>query len=186
MRTALSAVLAALLLPAASAVATAHAHAQNKSYVIQSNVQIGSYKLSVDPTLQGALEVFGAPTRVKRGPVDGWNSCTARWAEHGVSIWFYNLAGQDSCKPQYGAFGSATLTDKRWRTAKGLRIGDTFQKLTRLYLPRHFIGKWVVLLSELRRADCSLPKGCLYPKLEAKVMDGRVVAFRVNATAGGV
>ena len=168
------------------AIATGYAQAQNKSYVIQGNVQIGSYKLSVDPTLQGAIEVFGAPTRVKRGPRDGWNSCTARWAEHGVSIWFYNLAGQDSCKPQYGAFGSATLTDKRWRTAKGLRIGDTYQKLTRVYRPRHFAGQWTVLLSELRRADCSLPKGCLFPKLEAKVMDGRVVAFRVNATAGGV
>jgi hypothetical protein len=166
-----------LALPAAAA---------NKSYVIQSNTQIGSYKLRVDPTLQGAIETFGSPTRIIRGPQDGWNSCTARWAEHGVSIWFYNLAGQDSCKPQYGAFGSATLTDKRWRTAKGLRIGDTFRKLTYLYQPRHFNGKWVVLLSEIRNYDCSLPKGCLFRKVEAKVMDGRVVAFRVNYSAGGV
>ncbi len=170
------------------ALLTGHADADalNKSYVIQGNTQIGSYKLRVDPTLQGAIEVFGTPTRVKRTGPQGWNACAARWAAHGINIWFYNLAGQDSCKPQYGAFGSATMTDKRWRTLKGLRIGDTYQKLTRLYSPRHFRGKWAVLVSEIRRADCSLPKGCLFPMVEAKVMNGRVVAFRVNYTAGGV
>lgn len=173
------------VLVATAALAVGHAEAQNKSYVIQSNVQIGSYKLTVDPTLQGAIEVFGSPTRLGKARADS-EICQGRWAEHGLTISFYNLGGQNPCEAQYGNFLRAILTDKRWRTAKNLRIGDTYQKLTRLYHPRHFNGQWAVLLSELRRADCSLPKGCLFPKLEAKVMNGRAVAFRVNYTAGGV
>jgi hypothetical protein len=160
--------------------------AANRSYLIQGNTQIGSFNLRLDPTLQGATEAFGAPTRVAKKRPISWNICQARWPEHGLTITFYNLGGQDSCEPQYGRFASATLTDRRWRTAKGLRIGDTFQKLTRMYAPRYWKGEWATLLSEIRRADCSLPRGCLYRILEAKVMNGRVVAFRVNYTAGGV
>jgi len=162
------------------------AEALNKSYVIQGNSKIGSYDLRVDPTLQGATEVFGTPTRVGKIGRIGWNLCQGRWTEHGLTITFYNLGGEDSCKPQFGNFGRAILTDKRWRTAKGLRIGDTRYKMQSLYRPRYYKGEWATLVSEIRRFDCSLPKGCVYRMLEAKVMSGRVVAFRVNYTAGGV
>lgn len=126
---------------------------------------------------------FGAPTRLAK---TGTVSCEGRWTEHRITISFYNLGGQDSCKPQYGNFGSAVMTGQQWRTAKGLRIGDTSYKMQSLYRPRHYRSQWATLLSEIRRFDCSLPRGCLYRKLEAKIMDGRVVAFRVNYTAGGV
>ena len=158
----------------------------NKSKVIQGNAQIGSYKLRIDPTLQGAIEIFGSPTRKWRPSGAGAWACRTRWAAEGISMYFYNLGGEDACKPQYGNFGSATITGKGWRTAKGLRIGDTRRKMTSLYEPRHWYGQWATLLSRITHADCSLPKGCLFPMVEAKIVNGRVAAFRVNYLAGGV
>ncbi len=51
MRKLLLAVLVGLALVAGQA------QAVNKSYVIQSNVQIGSFNLRTDPTLQGAIAI---------------------------------------------------------------------------------------------------------------------------------
>jgi len=149
----------------------------NKSMVIQGNAQIGSYKLRIDPTLQGAIEVFGTP-KIRRERF----GCTARWVGQGISMSFYNLGGQDACKPQYGYFRFATITAKGWRTVKGLGIGDTSYKMHALYRRvRWDTQQWAGISFN---TQAMFVHGA-YSTVQAKIMNGRVVAFRVWYPAGG-
>src|SRR5688572_13546610 len=96
---------------------------QPSSFVIQGDYKIGGYPVKKDGTLFGAIEEFGEPTSLRRGGARGWNACVGRWREFGLRIVFYNLGGQDACKPQYGYFRDAIITGNQWRTSKGLRVG---------------------------------------------------------------
>ena len=114
------------------------AFATPKSYVIQGDSKIAGYAVKVDGTLAGAIQRFGEPTSLRhdRGPgLQGWNACVGRWRGIGLKIVFYNLGGQDSCRPQYGYFRDALITGKQWRTAVGLRIGHPWKYIAR-YHPR--------------------------------------------------
>ncbi len=155
--------------------------AQSRAIVIYADVKIGSYAVKSDGTLAGAIKAFGKPT--SRGK-SGSTVCAVRWRRLGLRIRFYNLGGQDPCEPRYGNFGEALMTGERWRTRKGLRIGDSTRKMRALYRPRRRDGWWIWLITRSTRADC--PGVCFYPGLEAKALRGRVAAFRVHYAAGGV
>jgi hypothetical protein len=151
--------------------------------VIQGDTTIGGYLVKKDGTLFGALQRFGTPTRTRRDPVSGWNGCEVIWRHLGLRIYFYNLAGQDPCRPQYGYFRDALVTGKRWRTASGLRIGDPMRWIYR-YHPRAKpigTGAWWSLLQ--RTPPWGDGRG--YAALAAKVNRGTVSAFSVWFQAGG-
>lgn len=159
--------------------------AQPSSFVIQGDYKIGGYAVKEDGTLFGAIEEFGEPTSLRRGGarLRGWNACVARWREFGLRIVFYNLGGQDACKPQYGYFRDATITGKQWRTSKGLRVGQPWRYIFRYY-PRarpspRTASWWPLLLRRVAYFDDP------YAGLSAKVMNGWVVAFQVYYQAGG-
>jgi len=153
--------------------------AQPETYVVRGDTNIGSYAVKVDGTLLGAQRAFGRATLLK-----GRYGCTGRWPALGLRIDFYNLGGHDPCTPQYGYFSSAVMTGERWRTARGLAIGDASRKLFSLYSNAPNFrqrGQWFWLLTRYTR----IGDGGYYPGLEAKVVNGIVVAFRVSYAAGG-
>ena len=73
------------------------------------------------------------------------------------------------------------MTGKRWVTAKGLRIGQPIRRMHALYSPRRFRGYWIWLVTRYT----PIGTGGYYAGLEAKGLNGWIVAFRVNYPAGG-
>jgi hypothetical protein len=154
------------------------------SFVIQWDYKIGGYTVKEDGTLFGAIKEFGEPTSLRRGGrrLRGWNACVARWRQLGLRIVFYNLGGQDPCKPQYGYFRDALITGKQWRTSKGLRVGQPWRYIFRYYArPMTRNGTWWSLV----RRRWPYGSGGTYGALSAKVMNGWVIAFQVYYQAGG-
>jgi hypothetical protein len=176
---------AVAILALATTLLGASAASQPSSFVIQGDYKIGGYAVKEDGTLFGAIEEFGDPTSLRRGGqrLRGWNACVARWRELGLRIVFYNLGGQDACKPQHGYFRDAIITGRQWRTSKGLQIRQPWR-----YILRHYSGArpsangvWWTLLPR----KWPYGGGGTYAGLAAKVMDGWVVAFQVYYQAGG-
>lgn len=154
-----------------------------RSFVVQGDTTIGGYAVKANGTLGGAIEAFGQPTTLRGTSYQGQPriACVARWQHLGLRISFYNLGGEDACEPRSGYFSQALVTGKQWRTAKGLRIGDSARRLRFLYNPSRFTGQWVWLLKRYSQYGA----GAHYPGLEGKILRGRVTAFRVNFPAGG-
>jgi hypothetical protein len=152
------------------------------SYVVQADHQIAGFAVRDDGTLAGALDEFGPPTRYQRDRT-GWNGCVLTWRHLGLRIFFYNLAGKNSCRPAFGYFRDALITRTPWRTASGLRIGHPARLILR-YHPRAKRDPqarnwwWLVTRRAAYRDDA-------YAGLSAKVHRGRVVALAVYYQAGG-
>lgn len=126
----------------------------------------------VDPaaaSLPVARRVFGDPRPPRRDRV----SCPARWLGLGLLINFVDLGGGNPCTGE-GNAQSATVTDARWRTARGLHVGDRLGRLRELYpgASRHGRAWWLIS----RRSPFG--EGRFAP-LAAVVADGRVRALEV-------
>jgi hypothetical protein len=153
------------------------------SFVIQDDTEIGTFAVKADGSLGGAIRAFGTPRLKRTG-----EACFATWSQYGLFMSFYNLGGQDPCKPKYGRFSKAIVHGTRWRTNKGLQIGmpssairryyprATFHKGLRLYWPA---GWWLVT----RRQIAGGPG--FYPGLLAETARGKVISFQVRFPAGG-
>jgi hypothetical protein len=114
----------ALVAVAAAAAATTHV------FVVRADVAIGAYAVRRDGSLAGAVRVFGEPA--SRRHVFSLGDCRVVWPEHGPTIEFYNLGGQNACGPN-GRFGRAYLRGRHWMTTKHLNVGESIRKLRRLY-----------------------------------------------------
>ena len=148
-----------------------------RSFVIHADHRIGGYAVRADGTLGGALAEFGTPTRISRGRGAHRRTCEVVWRPLGLRMTFSNAA-RNPCASRWGYFAQAVLTGARWRTAKGLRIGDPERRLRVLYTPRRSAGRWWWLVVRYS------PVATVHYGLEAKTMNGAVVAFRLNYTAG--
>jgi hypothetical protein len=179
-------VLAAAALSVAAALSTA-APAGARPFVVEARGSetslgvvraIGDFRPARNPRLGAAIRAFGRPSS-RRG---GGEICRVRWADLGVRITFQNFGGVDSCEPSGGRAQKAVVGgDSRWRTAKGLRVGNRVTRLRRLYprarrTPRGF-----------RLAQGILPFGAPVPYavLGARVAGGRVRAFTLFIGAAG-
>jgi hypothetical protein len=178
MRTAVAVAVLAFLAPPA-------AYAQAPSFVVQADVKIGRFAVKRDRTLGAAQRAFGQPTSVR--PTQQ-AACAAAWAPYGLTIHFYNLGGQNPCTPRYGFFSRAFLQGSRWRTASGLRVGNSVAVLRRLYPAARFYpgvrgerpaGWWLVT----RTSPFGL--GGSYPGLLATTRNRAVSSFQVRYPAGG-
>jgi hypothetical protein len=153
------------------------------SFVIQGDHKIGGYAVKADGSLRGAVREFGAPSSRRRRFQA--TACDVRWRDLGLRIEFYNLGGTDACSGA-GRFLRATITSRRWRTAKGLRVGDSVARLRRLY-PRatfrrdRFYGAGWWLVTRVSRVGTT----SRYPGLQARVRSGRVSALVLQYPAGG-
>jgi hypothetical protein len=138
---------------------------------------IGDFRPARNPRLGAAIRAYGETTS-RRG---GGEICRVRWANIGVRITFQNFGGVDSCEPSGGRAQKAVVDDDRWRTGKGLRIGNEISRLRRLYPDAERTSRGFRLVEGI------LPFGQprRYAVLGARVADGRVRAFTMFVGAAG-
>jgi hypothetical protein len=139
---------------------------------------IGDFKPDRDPTVGAALDAYGEPSFQRR--ISTWG-CKLGWHGLGVKVLFANFGGGSACREDLGRSQTARAFGDRWRTAKGLRVGDRLARLRRLYpgATRHGRAWWLVTaLSRIGETH-------RYPVLSAAVRDGRVRSFALQIGAAG-
>ncbi len=154
------------------------------SFLVQSDVRIGSFAVKRDGTLKGVERAFGPPRAIKHTQM----GCRGAWTNYGLTVDFYNLGGQDPCSPRYGYFFRAIMRGARWHTPRGLHVGDSVRSLQRQYPRARFHrglrdawppGWWLV--TRYSRVGT----GGFYPGLMATTRNGAVNALYVRFAAGG-
>jgi hypothetical protein len=189
-----------LLLVVSALAATALASATPERAVEDWKVQAGKrfqrageYTVRIRNTrLRNAINAYGKPTSCR--VIGSDNHVVAVWESRGIWIdaWTYGglPAGEDGCmSPDLISVSEIRLTDARWITALGLRVGDRTTKLRRLYPKSPYVDAkqaWGRNQYYLvwRRGPCigvcspSEDKyGVDIPQLTAEVRNGHVVAF---------
>jgi len=167
-----------LLALAAAVTFAGVAGAGGPRYVIQGDHSFGGVKLG-RTTAPEATRIFRGDGKrvVRRRP----NSCLVSWLRIGLTVDFGTI-GSDPANPcvRGGAFVATVTSRSAWRTALGLRVGDTVQRLHRLY-PRATLhrgrfgfdaGLWLIT-----RRLCPTVGGAPYPALLARTKRGRVTAL---------
>jgi hypothetical protein len=161
-------VLAAL---AGSAFAAAGEH------VIQGDRNAGGIRIGRS-TPANVKALFGAPSTV-RTPFA--QSCVQTWKSARLAVEFFTFEDKPCTK---GVALIVTMTGRTaWRTAVGLRVGDTTARVRALY-PRARLrgagtdrGYWLVT-----RQICAEVGGGSYPGLLARMNGGRVSAFAARSS----
>jgi hypothetical protein len=127
-----------------------------------------------------ALASFGAPTATGKDAPNS-NLCTVRWESIGLDIGF--AGGRGDCTKRglrRAAWYGMRLWGERWRTARGLRIGDPLERVHELYPNARYVsrppepGEWWLVTGPHE-------EGGRRPLLVAEVSAGRLVAIRVPA-----
>jgi len=153
---------------------TLPALAASPPFVVQADRAVGGLQIGRG-TLAAARQRFGSPSTVR--PRASGVECNARWNRLGLKLAFLDFSGR-ACAD--GVLVTATITSRSaWRTAVGLRVGDSVARLLRLY-PRASLhraappwtGYWLVT-----RRTCAEVGSIPYPGLLARVQDGRVTAL---------
>lgn len=138
------------------------------TFVIVRDVSVGGFPR--DGKVAKAIAVFGQPA-TRESP--RYDQCRLTWPSYGITmVTFYTNATLDPCGPE-GRHTSTTVTNRRWRTSAGLKIGDPFWRMRQLY-PRarkDAPGRW--------RLTTRMFAGLPFPGLEARIVNGRVVSFTV-------
>ena len=139
---------------------------------------IGDFRPERDPSLSAATSAFGAPTNVSR---TSSSSCRGLWSPVGVRILFVNLGGGGPCAAALTKSQVVRAFDTRWRTGRGLGVGDRLRRLRRIYpgATRHGRSWWLVTGRNV------FVGGRLYPVLRATLKNGRVSSFALDVGAGG-
>jgi hypothetical protein len=120
-----------------------------------------------------AVEIFGKPTLYGRT----FNLCNASWKNLGLLMSYVNAFEQCSAKGlvKKGWWYGARVSSKRWKTDRGLRVGDSERTLRSLYPKARFVrqsagaGRWVLVHRRDHEFDLEL--------LIAEVQKGRVTAI---------
>jgi hypothetical protein len=150
------------------------AHSATPPFVIQGDRAVAGLKIGRG-TLGDARALFGTPSRVRS--LASGVECDARWNRIGLKLALLDFSGR-ACRD--GVLVTATITNRgSWRTAVGLRVGDSVARLPRLY-PRATLhpasppwtGYWLVT-----RRTCAEVGAIPYPGLLARARNGRVTAI---------
>ncbi|MHB1242309.1 MAG: hypothetical protein ACYC1P_02725 [Gaiellaceae bacterium] len=145
-----------------------------RSFLIVRDESIGSFPR--DGTIADAVELLGQPTARIPG---GLNQCDLTWPSRGITMNTVFPGAANPCGPK-GNHLSTTVTDKRWETDEGLRVGDPAARIQELYPdagPPNSDG-----VVELFTRDFS---GLPLPSLTATVAKGRVTAFTLYGPQRG-
>jgi hypothetical protein len=150
-----------------------------------SAIEIGAYRADTTPTLREVIEVFGPPDTCSITPVAKYAS--ARWHVRGLTITAGRLGpipgGRDPCHaPRHVFVSDLRLTGRRWRTAEGLRIGDSNRLVEMLYpyARRRPDGWWLVV--DLSHETQFVPVALL----RAETSRGKVTAFVIHVGGEGI
>ena len=138
------------------------------NFLIVGDVNVGGFPRT--GKVKQAIQVFGRPVPAAAA----YDTCELRWPAYGVVMeTFYTNGALNPCGPS-GKNKSVTVTDRRWHTSEGLKIGDPLAKLRKLY--PHAVKESAGLWQLTNRPYVGLS----FPGLEAKLnTKGRVVALTV-------
>lgn len=193
MRRVFLSLLVALTIPAFSSAGSDRVAADWKVQAGMTFKRAGEYTVRLRNTyLQDAIDAYGEPSGCR--VVDSNDHVIATWASRGIWIeaWTYGAmpADEDGCvSPDLIRVSQIRLTDKRWITSLGLRVGDPTTKLRRLYPKSPYVDAkraWGRNQYYLvwRHGPCigvctpyEERYGVEKPQLMAQVKTGRVVAF---------
>jgi hypothetical protein len=139
---------------------------------------IGDFKPDRDPTLGAALDAYGDSSFQRR--ISTWG-CRVGWHGLGVKVLFANFGGGGACDEDLGRSQTARAFGDRWRTAKGLRVGQRLAQLRNLYPSATRHGRVWWLVTALSR----IGETHRYPVLAATVRDREVRSFAVQIAAAG-
>ncbi len=157
---------------AAAAVAVSAA-AAGGVHVIQGDRNAGGIRIARS-TPADVKKLFGAPSTSR---VLSAQSCLQSWKPARLVVHFFTFEGKPCAR---GVALIVTVTGRAaWRTAVGLRVGDSAARLRTLY-PRARLrtgfpgdnGYWLVT-----RQVCAEVGGGTYPGLLARMRNGRVAAL---------
>jgi hypothetical protein len=147
--------------------------AAGPNFVIRRDNDIGGFQLSKNGTLAAAVDVYGNPSsRHSEG-----SDCNVAWSSYGIRSQFFVLyIGSDPCSGK-ACHSQTTVTSSKWKTDKGLRIGDSVQRLHKLYsrARKQTGGNWALISQSLG--------GYPLPTLLAHVRAGHVNSFSVRSPA---
>jgi hypothetical protein len=154
--------------------------------------RIASFESANDPTLTGAIGALGVPSSCGRVP--GFRSfASVTWRQLRLRMVFGTYGPVPPRGPCAAAgrivLDSAFATGRRWRTGRGLRVGDPLAKLRRLY-PRAYRKRF---LRGIRPVDgwwlvvrlSRVPDRHLVPTLLATARGGRVTGLVVTVQLEG-
>jgi hypothetical protein len=180
LRVALAATIGAVALLPAAGPAPAAEQGPASSFAIRATgglggsvTRIGAFSPRRDPTIGAARRVFGRPSALTlRG-----GSCVVTWRRLGLRIVFANfggtLPGQTTCTSSVGRAQAFTTRGPRFRTSRGLQVGDPSSRI----LDRHPDAEFREAVWWLVDAESPFGDGGAYPSLRAVVSGGRVVAL---------
>jgi hypothetical protein len=93
---------------------------------------LGDWHVQAHPEFRKAVVALGEPSHVENPDIPG---CAAAWRRLGLKIQFESFGIASDCND--GMAQAAVVQGHRgrisWRTQRGLRVGDSFRRLTRLY-----------------------------------------------------
>lgn len=144
--------------------------------------RIGPYRyvaaLKAGRSYASAVAAFGVPT--SRGTLPGTNVCTVRWRAEGLDVRL--ASARPVCAPANltrGTWYGATVSSRRWSTARGLRVGDTVARMRSLYPGARFrdlppdAPTWSLVRRRQDERELEL--------LRVTVWDGRVRTIELGA-----
>jgi hypothetical protein len=160
----------------------------------------GEYTVRQTNTLYAdAIAAYGRPSSCR--VVGSNNHAIATWAARGIRIELWTYGGmpedEDGCiSPDLIHVSDIRLTDRRWTTSLGLRVGDPTTKLRQVYPRAPYYARkpgWpaqylLVLTNGPCIGVCTPAEdryGVDYSQLSAEVKNGRVVALLVPVGGQG-
>ena len=166
-------VLAGLALPAADASAVFTIRTQEGAVT-----RVGPLRSS-NATVMRATEVFGMPSATR--PVgDGSEACRLEWDDLRLRATFANFGACGACEA--GRLQAATIRSRRFRTWRGLRVGDRSSSIARRHPRARFRGRtwWIASIVSPYGEEATR-----IPTVEAIVSGGRVRVLRLWVGAAG-
>ena len=148
--------------------------ASTATTTITADRKVGPLRIG-NGTLSDATAEYGTPTSIHHRP----SACIARWRPLRLSMQFLSFTG-DPCVS--GVLVFATAASNRWKTDRGLRVGNSKSRLLTLY-PKAKAkpdGRWLIT-----RHACPDVGGNAFPGLKAQMggagAQRHVTAFVVSA-----
>jgi lysophospholipase L1-like esterase len=135
----------------------------------------------VEPTVGNAISTFGSPRF--RGQSYGAPGCLLRWPSFSLTGTSDDFGGGPPCGGEAGIVELSVLGG-RWRTNRGLRVGDSDSRLRRLY-PTAYVDPYkehtMVLVEERSVVGTS---GTI-PRLSATIIDTEVASISIHIYGAG-